>query len=127
MTLTKKLLKEQKRKLEKEKKQIKEGLKSFAKKDTHVKGNWRTKFPNFGFRTADPSEEADQVEEYEAALPMEHALETKLKKVEQALKRIKNKSYGTCEKCKKGIKIERLKAYPETNLCIKCAEGGKQK
>lgn len=127
MALTKKFLKEQKRKLEEEKKRIKKGLKSFARKDPRVKGNWKTKFPNFGFRTADLSEEADQIEEYEATLPEEHSLEIKLEKIEQALKRIKKKSYETCEKCKKMIKIERLRACPETSFCIKCAEGGKQK
>lgn len=125
MAFSKQFLKEQGQKLKERKKKIGQELKSFAKKDPHIKGNWETKFPDFGIRTADPSEQTDQIEEYEATLSVEYILETKLKEIEQALSRIKNKTYGICQKCGKKIKIERLKAYPEASLCIKCTEGGK--
>lgn len=123
--MNKKFLKEQKSKIEEKKQELEKELQGFAKKDPHIKGNWETKFPDFGIRTADPSEQTDQIEEYEATLSVEYILETKLKEIEQTLSRIKNKTYGTCQKCGKKVKIERLKAYPEASLCIKCTEGGK--
>ncbi len=121
----KKFIEEQKKKLEQEKIGLEKELKSFAKQDPHIKGNWKTKFPDFGVKTADPSEEEDQTEEYEANLSVEYTLETRLKKISDALNRIKKGTYGTCQKCRKKIIIKRLKAEPEAELCIKCTEGGK--
>ncbi len=120
--MDKKFLKNQKKQLEQARKDIEKELKSFAKKDPNIKGNWKTRFPFFGIRTADPSEQTDQVEEYEATLPMEHALETRLEKIEKALVKIKKGKYGVCEKCRKRIRIERLKASPEADICIKCTK-----
>lgn len=122
MAFSKKFLKEQKQKLEQEKKNLEQELRSFAKEDPNIKGNWETKFPDFGVRTADPSEETDQIEEYEATLPVEYALENRLKQIKEALEKIKRNTYGACQNCKKKIKIERLKAYPEAELCIKCTK-----
>ncbi len=122
MVLTKKFLKEQKKTLEKGKRGLEKELRSFAKKDPRIKGNWKTKFPYFGIRTADPSEEEDQVEEYETNLAVEHNLEVQLKKINNALERIKRGKYGVCKNCNKKIKIERLKAYPEADICINCTD-----
>jgi len=121
--MTKNFLKEQKQKLEEKKQKLEQELKSFAKRDPHIKGNWETKFPDFGAKTADPAEEQDQVEEYQANLSIEYTLETQLKKVRQALERIQKRTYGTCQKCGKKITIERLKAEPTADLCIKCVKG----
>ena len=123
--MNKEFLQQQKGQLQKRKKELEQGLKKIAKKDPNIKDNWETKFPDFGIRTADPSEQTDQIEQYEATLPVEYALETKLKEIKQALSRIKKNTYGTCQKCNKRVKIERLEAYPEASLCIKCTEGGK--
>ena len=119
--MTKKFFNKQTEKLEEEKKKLEKELKSFAKKDSRIKGNWKTQFPDFGIRTADPSEQTDQIEEYEATLPVEHVLELQLRKIDDALKRIKKGNYGICQNCKKKIRIKRLKAYPEAEMCIKCA------
>lgn len=45
-----------------------------------------------------------------------------LNKVEQALKRIEDKTFGICEECKKPIAAARLKAIPYSLLCLKCQE-----
>ncbi len=121
--MDKKFLKNQKKRLEQTKKDIEKELKRFAKKDPHIKGNWKTRFPFFGIRTADQSEQTDQVEEYEATLPMEHTLEIRLKKINRALEilgQAHGKNYGICKKCGKRIKIDRLKANPEAGSCMKC-------
>lgn len=43
-----------------------------------------------------------------------------LDKVEHALKKVRDGSYGTCESCGKVIEAARLKALPYANLCITC-------
>lgn len=118
--LSKKSLGEQKVKLEQEKIRLENELKNFAKPDSHIKGNWKTKFPDFGIRTADLSGEEDQVEEYGATLPVEYILETRLQKINAALDRIKKNTYGICQKCRKKITMDRLKAEPEADMCMKC-------
>lgn len=43
-----------------------------------------------------------------------------LMKVNHALDRINNGTYGTCEKCGKPIAEERLEAVPYTTFCVDC-------
>jgi RNA polymerase-binding protein DksA len=45
-----------------------------------------------------------------------------LLEVEEALKRIENKTYGFCLSCEKHIAAIRLKAVPHTKYCKKCQE-----
>ena len=120
--MDKKLLKELKEKLEKEKSQIEEELKKFAKKDEKLKGDWDTRYPKWDGEAGSSSLEtmADELEEYESLLPVEHVLELKLRDIDSALEKIKKGKYGICEKCGKEIEIERLKAIPEAKFCLKC-------
>jgi RNA polymerase-binding transcription factor len=43
-----------------------------------------------------------------------------LSKIEEALERINDGTYGVCEECGEAIGVERLKARPVTTLCIDC-------
>jgi len=43
-----------------------------------------------------------------------------LKKIDEALDRMKKNTYGICEKCEEEIPYQRLKARPVTTLCIAC-------
>lgn len=43
-----------------------------------------------------------------------------IRKIDQALARIENETFGICENCEKEINEERLKARPVTTLCITC-------
>lgn len=45
-----------------------------------------------------------------------------LDKIEKALRKIDDGSFGTCEECAEEISVKRLEARPETNLCIRCKE-----
>ncbi len=112
-------LKKQHKKLKKKEKELQKELKSFARKDFKIKGNWITKYPDY-HQGADLSEEADEVEEYATSLPVEHILELELKKIKQALKNIKQGEYGICKKCGEKIDKQRLKVYPEADTCMKC-------
>ncbi len=123
--MDKKLLEELKQKLEKEKTAIEEQLKKFAKKDEKLPGDWDTRFPEFdGSESGSASLEtaADEVEEYNALLPIEHNLELRLRNIDLALEKIKEGKYGLCEKCGKEIPIERLKFSPEARFCLECGK-----
>jgi len=125
--MTDKLLKQLKQKLEENKASIEKELKTFAKKDPKMKGDWDTIFPKLA--DSNIEEAAEEVEQYSTRLPVEYSLELKLKDIETALQKI-NKTklisgsnkikYGICEKCGKTISIERLKIYPEAKTCQKC-------
>jgi DnaK suppressor protein len=45
-----------------------------------------------------------------------------LTKLDHALKKIEDGSFGVCEICDEPIGKKRLEARPETSLCIKCKE-----
>ena len=45
-----------------------------------------------------------------------------LSKLDLALKKIEDGSFGICEICEEQIGKKRLEARPETTLCIKCKE-----
>ena len=47
---------------------------------------------------------------------------TFLKKIDHALTKIDDGSFGICEECGEPIHLKRLDARPETTLCIRCKE-----
>ena len=47
---------------------------------------------------------------------------TFLKKIDHALVKIDEGTFGICEECEEPISIKRLEARPETTLCIRCKE-----
>lgn len=116
--MDKKQIEELKKRLEEQKNSIEKELEGFASKDPDVKNNWDAKYPNR--EDGDKEEEADEVQEYNNALSLEHNLELKLRDIEIALEKIKNGRYGLCEKCGKQIDSERLEAEPSARLCMKC-------
>jgi len=44
----------------------------------------------------------------------------KLSEIEDALERLRDNSYGTCEECGEPIAEQRLKALPSTRVCVEC-------
>lgn len=45
-----------------------------------------------------------------------------MKKIEAALKRIEEGTFGNCEECGQEIEIKRLEARPTATLCVICKE-----
>ncbi len=105
--------------LEREKAEIEKQLKTFTKKDPHLKGDYDTEFPDLD-STQSADEAAQEVSIYESSLPVEYTLELKLQDIDNALEKIKKGTYGICENCNEGIPIERLETKPEAKYCIKC-------
>src|SRR5437868_7262728 len=50
-----------------------------------------------------------------------------LKKIEKALLRIDDGTFGVCERCEEEISPKRLEARPVTTLCIRCKEEQEKK
>lgn len=115
-------LEEIKERLLKEKKEVEAGLKDFARADPKLKGDFDTRFPDIAGQTPEQSESADEVEEYENKLHVEHVLELRLSDINEALEKIRKGSYGICENCGKKIPFERLQANPAAKTCINCAK-----
>ena len=73
-------------------------------------------------------EDKDEVDQANADIEqnMRMALKNRetftLKKINEAIKRIEEGSYGLCESCEEAIELRRLQARPTTTLCIACKE-----
>lgn len=50
-----------------------------------------------------------------------------IKKIEEALRRIENGTFGECEECGEEIEIRRLEARPTATLCVFCKEEQERK
>ena len=58
----------------------------------------------------------------EFSLDIASAEQVVLNRIDGALRKIEEGSYGVCESCKKQISFKRLKAVPYAELCLKCQE-----
>lgn len=116
--MDKKIIEELKEKLEKQRDSLQQELKSFATEDKNLKHNWDARYPNR--ENGNMEEEADEAQEYDNLLSLEHNLELRLKDINQALEKIENNKYGVCEKCGKEIDEKRLQACPEAKFCMDC-------
>lgn len=82
------------------------------------------------FDTDDLPDEIDQASS-EYAQSMAFRLRDRekflLKKIEKALIRIEDGTFGMCERCEEPISMKRLEARPVTTLCIRCKEEQEKK
>ena len=69
---------------------------------------------------ADETERADKIAEAAVEHQLGYSEAKLLEKIEYALTRLDEGSYGICDDCGKRINIERLKAKPSVSLCIQC-------
>ncbi|MFL5799948.1 MAG: TraR/DksA family transcriptional regulator [Actinomycetota bacterium] len=64
--------------------------------------------------------------ERERDLSLENNVRDLLGKIEKALTRMDEGTYGTCERCGKPIEKARLRALPYANLCIADAQAARR-
>ena len=76
---------------------------------------------DYGLGRGDPT-----VYSWEQNLARRERAKSKLKKLEAALQRIEEGTYGVCGACAQAIEPERLAALPTATLCIICARQGAQ-
>ena len=75
-----------------------------------------------------PDDRYDEVDQ--AALDIEQSMRLRLrnrqalllKKIEQALERIADGTFGQCFECDESIEVKRLEARPTATLCVTCKE-----
>ncbi len=77
-------------------------------------------FPSFGEGKFVDEKEADEAEEFSTYLALKEEFKKRKKLVEEALRKIENKSYGFCKKCGQEIELEKLIADPTTCFCKSC-------
>ena len=65
-------------------------------------------------------EEATETMELEKRLALEGGMKDQLAKVERALNKFDEGTYGRCDSCGQLIDPERLEALPHASLCLSC-------
>lgn len=69
---------------------------------------------------ADPADRATAESDRSFTLRLRDRERKLIKKIQAALHRIEDGSFGECDECGDEIGVERLKARPVTTLCINC-------
>ena len=103
--------------LEAEKDSLQEELASHGRVQSET-GDWQGASVGFEGEEADPNDAADQIEELVTNVPLVEELEERHKAVEDAIEKIDNGTYGTCEECGEDIPLDRLEANPAARTCI---------
>lgn len=70
----------------------------------------------------DFSEQATQMENQDVLMSLNGDAKITVMRIDKALMRMEEGSYGICENCGDKINEQRLDVVPFANLCIKCAE-----
>lgn len=121
--MKKEFIKEMEESLSKEKKRLEDELTQISTKNPKAEGDFMADFPEMGDKE---DENAEEVATYSTNLTLERTLESSLRDVEAALKKIENGTYGTCKYCNDDIAEKRLRARPASSSCIECKKQMKQ-
>lgn len=73
-----------------------------------------------GVHFSDPVDQASYEEAQNFMLRIKDRESRLIRKIDEALVRIKTGAYGICEMCEEEISMARLKARPVTTYCIDC-------
>ena len=76
--------------------------------------------PNGQEAFPDVSDQASAEAEQNFTMRIREREQRLIKKIDEALDRMDQNTYGICERCEEGIPYPRLKARPVTTLCINC-------
>ena len=107
-----------KKKLDEEKTTLLSELKTVGTKNPDNSEDWVAKPTQMDSTGADQNETADAYEAYGENAAILNGLEIRLGEVNKAIENISKNKYGICEKCKKPIEIDRLKANPAAPTCM---------
>jgi len=104
--------------LEKEEKSLVDQLNRIANKNPLADGDFSVRVPSYG---DEDDENAQEITDLDKNFALEQELESKLNSIRKTREKIKDETYGKCDKCGSDIAPERLKAMPEAFKCITCA------
>ncbi|OGL74104.1 hypothetical protein A3F28_02890 [Candidatus Uhrbacteria bacterium RIFCSPHIGHO2_12_FULL_57_11] len=105
------------KKLEDERTDLEERLAQFSRRNPKNTEDFNANFPEIGDKE---DENAAEVDTYSTNLTLERTLESALRDVQSALRRIAAGTYGVCKYCTKEIDPKRLLARPVSSACIDC-------
>lgn len=100
-----------------EKTRLEQELAKFSKRNTHTGDSYDSNFPEYGDKE---DENAAEVAEYAAEVPLEESFEKTLRDINISLTRLEAGDYGICKYCKKPIEEKRLLARPTSSACVSC-------
>lgn len=69
---------------------------------------------------ADPADRASAESDRAFTLRIRDRERRLIRKIQSAIQRLEDGTYGICEECGEEISVARLKARPVTKLCINC-------
>lgn len=104
--------------LEQERIKIISQLKKFARRSSKNNNDWEIKPVYANIQESEDGEISDKFRNMERDLEVEKSLEVSLSEVDSALSKIKDGTYGICEKSGEEISEERLKANPTAKTCV---------
>ncbi len=105
--------------------QLKKFKKIFEAQRQAILANTKVVREDFSVSSDDRLDELDQ-----ASTDIEQSMRMRLvnretlyiKKVDEALKRIEDGTFGECQECEEYIEFRRLEARPTATLCVACKE-----
>lgn len=95
--------------------------KSLAEHGRNVGGDWQGTPHGFNVNEADEADEADKMEELATNISLVETLEARFRDVIDALEKMKNGTYGLCEKTGEQIPLARLRANPAARTHVEHA------
>lgn len=119
MTIEPQKMEELKRALLEEKTKLESDLSKMATAVDPKEGEYEPTMENIG---SDREDNTTEVEQFTDNLPVEAALEAKLKDTIEALEEMDAGTYGVCKNCNEEIDIKRLEINPSARTCIKCGK-----
>ncbi len=87
---------------------------------TKTKNNSVSELSEGSEQPPDFSDQASMESDMDYNIHMKERDRNLISKIESALERIEEGTYGICEECGKAISLKRLKARPVTTRCIAC-------
>ena len=108
--------------LEKELTALEDELGTLGRKNPDRKNDWEATENDEDVDTADETERADAIEEFETNSAVLSQLEERLNEVKAALEKIENGKFGICEIGGEEIEQDRLDANPAATTCKKHME-----
>lgn len=76
--------------------------------------------PEFGNDVDDFAEEAEEADALGVNLGVESVVKNRLERVREALRKLDEGRFGSCEKCGRDIGCDLLSENPESELCRAC-------
>ncbi|TSD03189.1 MAG: DnaK suppressor protein [Parcubacteria group bacterium Athens0714_16] len=104
--------------LESELKLLENELNSVGRKNPDNLKDWEAEPDEEALPSADSTDYADEIEEFEGNAAILKELEIKYNETKKALEKMKNGTYGICDVCGKEIPEARLDANPSATTCL---------